>query len=148
MTCLLRQAMPRKSPRNEQQKLEEVRVLLSGFDWTLGYFLCLLFGYFEKSTAIKHCRIEQHASFVWNFLSCTPDDTKTSVQGIVSAMYNHKFSAPVKHRASASRPAPPSKDPTPMARQQLLEWATQTVLDKIISEVSNGTIQERCLKRY
>jgi hypothetical protein len=141
-SSLLRVAMPpRKSPRNDQEKLEEILQLLSDFSWTLGFFLLLLFTNFSHLKDFKEGKIQQrtdrHAAFVSRLLSQAPKDSANGIRNIISVIYNHSDSVPIKHRATASRSALPSKDHTPMARHQLLLWACRTVLDQVLSEVTN-----------
>lgn len=123
--------------------------LISDFGWTLGFFLLLLFSDFSHLKVDKEKQIEErtkrHAGFVSNFLKNTPVDSSHSVQSIVSAMYKHYDSVPLKHRDTDSRPTPPSKDHISMARHQLLLRARQIVLSQILSEVS-GLIKHPSLR--
>lgn len=132
----------RRSPRTEQEKLDEVLGLLSQFGWTLGYFLLLLFSDFRASKACREdsnlpWRTSSHYGFVSAFLSRAPVDEANGIQNILTTIYNHPDSVPTQTRAYGSNPAAPMANHTPMARYQMLLWAIMTVRVHIVKEVTS-----------
>ncbi|KAG8711444.1 hypothetical protein FRC08_015873 [Ceratobasidium sp. 394] len=145
----------RKSPRNEQEKLDDILRALSDCEWTLGQFLHHLFNDFSQTKAYKVGRItdkrtKKHAGFVSKFLSKAPptQHPEWGVRGVVSSMYYHPDGIPVRHRATANRPALPDADPTPMARRQLLLLARDIVLRELKSEVATLASSQTGELRY
>ncbi|KAG8726539.1 hypothetical protein FRC11_014994 [Ceratobasidium sp. 423] len=77
----------------------------------------------------------RQSTLLAQFLCQTPEDSPSSVSSIMSMIYKHRLSVPLKHRASSSGPAKPDDDPKTMARHFMLCWATQTVAESAESEI-------------
>ncbi|KAF8596322.1 hypothetical protein BDV93DRAFT_572129 [Ceratobasidium sp. AG-I] len=128
----------RQSPRTEQEKLDEILALISDFGWTLGYFLLLLFSNFRASEDLNNPeRTSSHSRFVSFFLSGASSNTNTSLQNILTAIYNHPDSSPTQTRAYGSNSATPVNDHTPMARHQMLLWSVIIVRAHIVKEATS-----------
>ncbi|KAG8790907.1 hypothetical protein FRC12_010702 [Ceratobasidium sp. 428] len=134
----------RASPKNEQEKLDEVIELLTHFRWTLGYFLLLLFGNFGKQYSQR--RTPRHAAYVSNYLGGRDakkagenrddgvDPKATSLASILSLIYDHTDGTP--GHASTSR------DLEYLARPQVSVWCQSVVTLEITREAEKLTKRE------
>ncbi|KAG8793903.1 hypothetical protein FRC12_001205 [Ceratobasidium sp. 428] len=129
----------RASPKNDQQKLDTVLALLARYHWSLHDFFVHLFGDFSDDEACKvdgeNKRTKSHAAFVANFMREASKDGTDRLQDVLTMMYNHSDGIPTQTRATSSGPAAPRKDHVPMARYQMLLWATQAVQNQIAREL-------------
>lgn len=128
----------RRSPTDEQDKLDEVFALIRTFEWSLGYFLLLVFSNFAthppRKDGTRVARTPSHKGFVNNFLSKQFPEEATSVHNIISLIYDHPDGTPPLSRNASCHPPTAY---TPMARPQMLLWAFLVVKDHVLKEAAN-----------
>ncbi|CEL58710.1 hypothetical protein RSOLAG1IB_12180 [Rhizoctonia solani AG-1 IB] len=153
--------------RTEQQKLHDILGAIKSGGWSVGDFLRVLFTDFRSrsnlsqagaagdnkennvltgqaegsggstSSPTKEQMQGRQSTMLSQFLRFTPDESTNSVGSILSMIYGHHLSAPVKHRSSASGPAKPDADSRTMARHFMLTWARCVVAETIDSEIKH-----------